>query len=213
MPWRLQYFRHRRNARVFSTCWVAAPWGSLLSMVSVFLLVTVQFVVLGQFSVPVAVESDTSVRPLVVLRIRADRTATLTYFRADKLPDVRAAVVRKDFAVLPLPPLPADITEIGHEWFWGRGRAVPCPGGESYYATAGESGCWVLEAQRVLVAKNYHRSTDWDGIARGLRNAKTVGISSDVVWVEADDHTQLDAIIRAMDLCVTERLRPRLRMQ
>jgi hypothetical protein len=39
--------------------------------------------------------------------MRADRTATLTCFRADRLPDVRAALVRKDFATALLPPIGA----------------------------------------------------------------------------------------------------------
>jgi hypothetical protein len=63
-------------------------------MMTSFFLVNAEFRRMAQFSVSVATEADTFLRPLAVLRMRADRTATLTYFRADKLPDVRAAKLR-----------------------------------------------------------------------------------------------------------------------
>lgn len=65
MPWRLQYLRHRPRVKEVPTLWLAA-WGSLLTVMTSFLLVSAEFTQLAQFSVPVVTEADTSLRPLAV---------------------------------------------------------------------------------------------------------------------------------------------------
>jgi hypothetical protein len=181
---------------------------------------------IARFTVEVVDEADTTARPLAVLRMRAKRTATLSYFRADKLPDIREALVRRDFWVIPAPPLPPYLRRLAEEWtltedenfvddrvrtpghvrkafFGSPGRPEPEPPPSP---PGGKRGT-------LLLPEQYRSKMDWEGIRQALLDAKAVGIASDLVFVEADDDAQLDAILGAMDLCTTLRLRPMLRMQ
>jgi hypothetical protein len=221
MPWSLQYLRHRKKGQPFPTIWwpVAAPWGALLCAMTMFLIITSKRQEIAGFHVTVAVEADTSAHPLAVLRMRANRTATLRYFRADKLPDVRAALIRKDLAALPPPALPKDLSQLGEDWVLIGNDFRRCDLRGAFFGEdpARDPACnrqhppptW----QRMLVAREYHHAIDWDGVRQALLDAKAAGIESDLVFVEADDEAQLDAIILAMDLCMTLGLRPALRMQ
>jgi hypothetical protein len=217
-PWTLQYLRRRKRVTPFPTVFwpVAMPWGGLLSAMVMFLWITPGFVQIAGFPVVVAAASDTSARPLAVLRMHANRAATLHYFRADKLPDVRAAEVRRDIAALPPPPIPADLNRLGEDWILDEPDCHGCDLRAAFFG--GIPPCCPIERRaptytRVLVARSYHPAIDGDGIRRALLEAKAAGIASDLVLVEADDETRTGAVIRAMDLCLTAGLRPELRMQ
>lgn len=218
MPWTLQYLRRRKRVWPFPALFwpIGMPWGSLLCAMTMFLMIESRWEPMAMFTVSVAMEADTSARPLAVLRMHANRAATLHYFRADKLPDVRAAEVRRDIAALPPPPIPADLNRLGEDWILDEPDCHGCDLRAAFFG--GIPPCCPIERRaptytRVLVARSYHPAIDGDGIRRALLEAKAAGIASDLVLVEADDETRTGAVIRAMDLCLTAGLRPELRMQ
>jgi hypothetical protein len=237
MPWTLQYLRRRKRVWPFPALFwpIGMPWGSLLCAMTMFLMIESRWEPMAMFTVSVAMEADTSARPLAVLRMRARRAATVHYFRADRLPDIRAATVRRDIAVVPPPPLPKYLRHLQEEWvltedecfkdvtrrttgdirkafFTGRKQAETEPlrgAREKHTEPRPPQGT----RPTALLAKQYRSAIDWDGIRQALLEAKTAGIDSDLVYVEADDQADADAVIVAMDLCTTLGLRPVLRMQ
>jgi hypothetical protein len=179
----------------------------VLTAMTIFLIISAKWDHLYQVAANVALDTDPSERPLAVLRLRGDRGATVDYFRADLLPDARAASVRQIVAPLPPPPVPKDIERL-EQW-------VHDDGGRRAFFTKqlGWRPAPQPEWRRMLVAEGHHASTDWQGIRHALVEARNVGIRSKLVYVEADDEAHLDAIIGALDLCRTLSLHPVLRLQ
>jgi hypothetical protein len=54
---------------------------------------------------------------------------------------------------------------------------------------------------------------DWERVRAALIGARSVGIASDLVYVEAADQARLGSILGALDLCKSLGFRPMLRMQ
>jgi hypothetical protein len=219
----LEYFRHRKKSQPFPTIWwpVAMPWGAFLTIMCALLMINPSWAEIASLSVETEWETDTTAEPLAVLRMRAGRAASLFYYRADKLPKAREALVRRDFSVIPAPPLPRRLRWLADAWilvedeheldapaalprkrFFGGAAARPPSAPIPDHAR-----------HKLLIAKAYRSTIDWDGIRQGLGEAQSLGIKSTLVFIEAEDQAQVAAILGAVDLCKGLGLSPVLRMQ
>jgi hypothetical protein len=207
----LEYVRDRKKVKSYPVVWwPLAPFASLLTVAIVFLMVTPEKGPFVRFTLPWTMETDDADSPLAVLRMRPGRTATLFYFRSDKLQEHLAAEVSMDFAAIPARPLPEHLRRLGKKWILVDDDGPIAPSPQDHEPTPAVPGDKRLT---MLVRKEYRPDFDWKAIRQGLLDAKAVGIESDLVYIEADDRASLEGIVGAADLCMALRLAPVLKMQ
>jgi len=227
--WTLQYLRFRKRRSTFPTIWwpVAMPWGALLSAIAMFLMIVpARWEPVARVSAIATLDKNPSVRPLAVLRIHPHGAASLFYSPPDNMPGIKKAPVRGDYVLVPAPPLSEELRQLAKKWtltenendlFTGNKSAVEKPnlsaGRESSGAEPAQPPAPPQRARpMLLLAEQYRSHMDWMGMQRGLREAQNAGITSDLVFIEAEDGVTAEAIIGAIDLCAGLGLDPMFRL-
>lgn len=226
-PWTLQYLRRRRRHQTFPVIWwpLAMPWGALLTAMTMFLMITSQWNQIGRICAQIVLDGDLGARPLAVLHVRPDRSVSLLYQPPGKTPGIRGVAVRRDYPVLPPPPLPEHLRRLAEKWTLVETE-------EEFMAS------WSREAPRrwfrwpstdadlppaprvllrphppLLLADEYRSHMDLNGMRRGLLEAQAAGISSDQILIEAEDGVTANALVEVIDFCAGQSIDPVFRMQ
>jgi len=223
----LKYFRQRRKSHELTTIWwpFAAPYGVLLTTFVMFLNISPRWIEMGALPIDLAVGSDQAGQSLAVLRMRAGRTARLSYCRSDRSPVLRdtiASCEQREFGVIPGLPLPKQLLDLSSKWqIVGDEAEIDLPADpffRTYFRDESPDrphpqGTPRDNLPQMLLAEEYRSSLNWAGMRAALLEAMLIGLPSNVVLIEAEDNTPVEAIVGAADLCHSLDLRPVLKLR
>jgi hypothetical protein len=127
---------------------------------------------------------------------------------------------QKEFKALPARPLPRYVRDLPEKWQIVDNQSqldLPPPPRPVPFFRKSEAPPQPVPTPparpKLLLAKEYYPSMNWDGIRAGLLLAKTTGVQSQVVVIEAGDAASVDAIVAGADLCLSLGLKPILKLR
>lgn len=227
----LGYFRQQRKCHGLPAVWwpVAAPYGALLTAFVMFLIISPRWMRIGGLPISLAASSDQLAQPLAVLRLRAGRTAGLSrcHISESHMPGNTIPIcTQREFGVIPGRPLPKQMRYLQAKW-----HIVDDDTELDFSITSHSKAIWRDKLRRegtqdgsgqtlptdtrpkLLLVDEYRSALNWPGIRAALLEAKEAGVQSDVVLIEAEDDTPVEAIVGGVDLCRGLDLKPILKLQ